>query len=324
MKDEEVDYEKVIRELDYLHNNIQHGFKVQTFIKFPCPWIDYNDEQKDSYIKQYGFPNHREILRYEIFIDVDSENKKEGKKHADLVEARLDKQRIYYKRWKSGGDGEHFHLIYKKADMDFLFKYYPLPVVKREIVKLLLGEKLITPKGIDSHICLYEKKLVQIEHMMHRKGCIKTMVKSRFGLNEMPKKIVDILEGHKKESDNRKRNISEMMKNQQLIETKCIPFLEGATINGKNIFKINDGYYRAMFALVSEYKKRGYDNEKIHVKIAEWKTNIPKPISPTINTFKTNYTIKHSNGTAGCNFIRELLEELNVSEICKDCPLSAK
>ncbi len=162
----EFNHDKAKKELDFLNKVVQPNFKVQTFINFPCPWIDYNDPEKESYIEQYGFPNHREILKYEIFIDVDSENNVEGKKHADLVETKLLKKRMYYKRWKSGGDGEHFHLIFKRSEMEYLYDYYPLPVVKREIIKYLLGPKIITPAKIDSHICLYEKKLVQIEYMM--------------------------------------------------------------------------------------------------------------------------------------------------------------
>ena len=34
-----------------------------------------------------------------------------------MVEERLKELNIYYVRWKSGGDGEHFHLLFPEIDI---------------------------------------------------------------------------------------------------------------------------------------------------------------------------------------------------------------
>ena len=57
--------------------------------------------------------------------------------------------------------------------------------VKYALIEFML-EGIINPKDLDSHICLFKKKLIQIENAPHRKGKRKLLRTRKKGINVVP------------------------------------------------------------------------------------------------------------------------------------------
>jgi len=310
--------EKVRKVLDK-YQTYQPGFKVQRFIDFPCPWISYDDKDFEQYLEKYGEPNHREILEDEIVIDVDAEVIEDGVIHADMVEDRLKEYGLFYKRFKSGGSGQHFHLIFPELP-DFFSKEY-LEDVKYVLIEYLL-QGLINPKNLDSHICLFKKKLIQIEHALHRKGKVKELVSYNLGLNTIPSDFFSFLEAKMKKRFEIMTRIDSIKQPDNL---NCINYLEGKTVNDLNYFSLKRVNYRALFALAAYYKNKYETEENVKDKLMEWYNSIPVQLKrnsiATVNTKQINILSKRSNGSAGCLYRLSLLEELGIDDkICKNCP----
>jgi len=305
------------RTLDYFYK-IQPGFKVQRFIEFPCPWIPYNEEGFDEYVEQYGEPNHREILEDEIVIDVDPDDYRDGIAHANLVEKKLLDGEYGFKRFQSGGSGHHFHLIF--PELSYFFTKEQVEDVKYFLIEFILGKELIKPKKLKSHVCLFKKKLIQIEYAKHRKGGTKTLTSKNLKLNVIPIKFFTFLEEKNKQIIKMQERFSNI---EQPDNLNCINFLEGKTVNRLNYFKKFDRInYRALFSLASYYKSKGYN---IKEKLLEWYDTIPSDLKSnsfaTVNKKQIEILDKRSNGSAGCFYRLRLLEELGIDKkICKDCP----
>lgn len=305
-------------------NKYQPGFLVQRFIEFPAPWVPYKSEQYYDYLKEYGEPNHREILKNEVVIDVDSENSKEGKKHGDLVDAKLSSQNICFKRYRSGGDGEHFHLIFTSIP-NIIEDEYLISRVKYILIEFLLGKELINPEGINSHICMANKKLIQIEHQLHRKGGIKKLIKGNLVDNELPSKFYGFL------NDKilaRKKIINVINTIPEPDNLNCIKFIQGEKINGYNYFNLSRVNYRAMFLIISYFKRKYNDENKVYDKSIKWLNSLPlnmrRASISTVNKNILKKTCKLSNGSVSCMYRMDLLEELNMEKVCDGCPYNKK
>lgn len=299
----------------------QPGIKVQRFIDFPCPWISWDSDDIDDYIETYGEPNHREILSDEVFIDVDSENIEEGRKHATLVRDKLLSHNIKFKEYESGGDGIHFHAIFPEFDWFFENNSFAEDG-KYLLIKYLLGPEVMDPEGIDSHICTTKKKLVQIEFVKHRKGGIKKLVNENIGLNTIPPDFFSILEGNiKKKTDMQKR--FETIK--QPTNLRCIKYLHGKKVGGLQYFEEARINYRTLFALSAYHYNVTQDRDKTLKILNEWYLTIPVPLRrasrESVNARNIPLTVKSTNGSASCLYRFGLLEELGVEKkICKGCP----
>ncbi len=318
-----VDLEKIKNNLIIL-NKLQPGLKVQRFISFPAPWISLEDPYFNDYVTKYGFPNHREIMKYEILIDVDSENVPEGIRHADLVEKRFKLYGVKYKRYLSGGDGVHFHLHINPSMMDELYKTHRQGEIRTEIIKNLVGDDLLRPEHIESHICLYNKTLVQIEAMDHRKGRVKTLVSKVDGINDISDKVVfNLKRVHEKKLRN-KELVREY--NINIPKPDCVKFFEGETINGLQITDIADGLYRIAFSLVNYHKFRNMKQMETLKIIKEWRDNLPedwlKRSGRKVSNPNLTYMYKASDGSAGCNYRMAILDDIQCVKVCDNCPLS--
>jgi len=308
--------------LDY-YNELYPGFKVQRFIDFPCPWISYNSPDYENYVATYGDPNHREILPDEIVIDVDAENTKHGKIHADIVQERLDAKGFNYKRYVSGGDGEHFHLIF--SSLDLIFPNMNIEDVKYGLIEFML-EGLINPEDLDSHICLFKKKLIQIEDAPHRKGKKKLLRSRRKGINIIPDEFFTF---YAYKLSQREAITSRISSIKQPDNLNCIRYFYGENINGENYFDLKRINYRTLFSIASYYHNKYKNTKEVKEKVMEWYNSIPLQLRRdsvgTVNLRQIDILSKRSNGTAGCLYRLSLLEELGKEKkICESCPYYVK
>ena len=299
-----------------------NSLKVQKFIEYPCPWFEItgnNIEEYKNYIKTYGEPNHREILQDEIAIDVDAEVVADGVTHANMVEERLKELNIYYVRWKSGGDGEHFHLIF--PELPIIFEENILETVKYLLIEFILTG-MINPEKLDSHICLFKKKLIQIEYAQHRKGGSKQKVSDNWGLNDIPSDFFPFMEIKLKRKMEMTNKINAIPQPDNL---NCINYFNGKTINGDNYYNLKRINYRTLFSLASYFKSKYVNEKMVKKKLLEWYNNIPLKLRRdsvgTVNLQQINILSKRSNGYAGCLYRISLLEELGKDKIiCDGCP----
>ncbi len=88
--------------------------------------------------------------------------------------------------------------------------------------------------------------------------------------------------------------------------------------------KEEQGLYRSMFLLSAHYMRQGLDKKIIIEKVLEWYNALPKSMriagARTVNKAKIIYTIKRTNGTAGCNYAITMLEDCGALKVCNGCP----
>jgi len=302
-------------------NCIQPGFKVQRFMTFPLPWVNYGTQDYYDYIKEYGFVNHRQIFDNEIVIDVDADVKEDGIAHALMVRNKLIKNENIssFEQHISGGTGEHFHLFFK----DLKDKYPDKSMrnrIKYKIIEFLLGKRLLRPTKLKSHICLFNKQLIQIEGTKHRKGGIKVLTFRQKGLNNVTKAMQTYINNFKEKEEERIEKIKYLPRPTSL---NCIHFLLGKKINNLLFNDIQDGLYRASFLLAAYYIRQGKNLKEIDEIMHTWYDNIPeewkKKSRYTMNKAKISYTIRHSNGSAGCIYCRDFFKDIQTEDVCKGC-----
>jgi hypothetical protein len=73
-------------------------------------WGDRCQFLDTSYIPTKKY-NHRSILRNEIVIEFDDEDKATNKRYTDAVCKKLDKDNIHYSKWDSGNKSYHLHFF---------------------------------------------------------------------------------------------------------------------------------------------------------------------------------------------------------------------
>jgi len=304
----------VINKLDEYYARYP-GFKVQRFIEYPCPWVEYRGEGYERYLKQFGDVNHRQLMIDEVLIDIDSKTLQEGIEFADKIETKLNEKEMTYERWNSGGNGVHFHLFFPQL-MEYKTDKHKRNRIKKKIIYWLLGEL----KG-DKLLDMYTKQLVQIEYANHRKGGIKTLIHKESGtwpVNLYPKVLDDEYEEEKQAALEVKYSVPETTE-----DLNCIKFLSGKQVNKEKFIAKEDGMYRAMFALASWYVKKGLSPEQIEKKLFAWYDKIPlkwrRASAKTVNKRIISYTIKKTNGSMGCPYKRDLMEDLNCANVCKGC-----
>ena len=291
-------------------DNIEPGLKVQKFIEFPRPWIGISDPGFSSYISTYGLPNHREILKQEIVIDVDTDNVEDGVKHADLIEYELRKKHIRFMRYKSGGMGQHFHIWFFPKEMKKLLEKYDTGAVRTSIIRYLCTKKLL--HHLQSHICLHNKTLIQIENVKHRKGGTKKLISQWKGANSVPKIISKILDDKYIAIQERRKRLAKLPKPKGKIN--CIKFLEGKKVNGLTFTDYGDGYNRAMFFLTSYYIHQ-WNYKKLFAYLTKYKIAHKVKLNSSIKGMITS-----NKGHASCPSRQQFFEELGVIKVCENCP----
>lgn len=342
--------------LDNFHKN--PNTQVQSFLKVPKQWVSLSDLDKlERYlIRNDNSVNHRTIQKDEVVIDVDSENKEYGKVHLAALEKIWNNFGYRRFQWDSGGDGYHAHFEFKTLN-DYAKE--DITEVKRQIIMYLCGnlmymyktkegryifyrkKKKITTlekEGLElcSHICLVDKKLIQIEWAPHRKGGRKLPYVSDLGFissaelegitPRIPKEVKDFIDENKK-----KRKAEYALRkwsSAQFTDSKypaCIRFYLGETINGKTFVNERDGTKRAMFHLISFFKHTKSDEELVDF-IRDWLHKISlgqgavDSHGKEISDWLIRISIKSNKGLVGCKARMELLEELGCDDICNGCP----
>ena len=297
---------------------VKYGnYRVMKFYKHPSKWFVLDKtyfEQKKEW-RMIHEPNQRQIMPDELVfdIDVESHDKKFENAGADLTNiiiGRLKNDNIKFSVWFSGGSGFHIHAFFPQ-----LLKY-------NKIHRKLFKELLLKHYGygylnthLPAHVCLAPKTLIQLENAMHRKLRGTKAYATEFNPNwdtsecfnnKIPQALIDKFERLK----NKVRLIIKKPFLSDKEDPQCIRFILSNDFLGKK-----DGRKRALFILASYYKKRRMPDDQIIQRLIEW-NNYELNNYLSVRSIKS--TVKSSNGTVGCHYVRNFLDELNV-DFCKTC-----
>ena len=323
--------------------------KVQSFLKFPSPWIDITDVDKvEKLITKHGSINHRSILKHEVIIDVDSENKNYGKIHLTALEKRWNLLGYKRSQWDSGGDGYHVQFDFKVLDAianedvsdikKLLIEYLCtgfMFMFKTKEGRYLFSNKRKRGEELElcSHICLVNKSLIQIEYAPHRQGIVKLPFISSFGFTNnpviegstprIPKVVADIVVKNK---EIRKKNRELNAWRSQNVSKGGLPpsirFYLGEEIDGKRFTDYKDGYNRALFHLASFFIHTKSKDDLIDF-LEAWVEKISVKydlIAPGGRAFNRGYirsVVFSSKGRVSTRARHQLLEELGCEDICE-------
>ena len=258
-------------------------------------------------------------------IDIDADSIKEAPKHADKVQEELDNKRMYYSRWLSGGDGIHFHLLFKPKVMIQLIERYGRMKIKEVLLHYLISPENIKPKDIKSHICFGANRLICLEYSRHKKGKYKTLIKDVYNkrYNEFPEELIIKLETNKLIQEKGSIKYRDIKKRNPDYKLPCNTFITGEDTKILNVFELQDGLYRLMFIYVSLLVKKGLDANKIFESAVIWRNNFNSSWLQN-SKFKVSdknikYMIKTCRGEVSCNFISSAFSEIGAQVICDNC-----
>ncbi|MFW6002607.1 MAG: hypothetical protein ACOCQD_04640, partial [archaeon] len=104
----------------------------------------------------------------------------------------------------------------------------------------------------------------------------------------------------------------------------CIKYILGKTVNGRNYFDKRRVNYRALFLLTAYYTRKYAKQETVLRKVNEWYDSLPEHMKKasikTVNKKQIDICVRNNNGSAGCMYRRDLLEELQETIVCEKCP----
>ena len=332
--------------------------QVQSFLKVPKQWVALKDFDKlKRYLKKNESVNHRTIQKDEVVIDVDSDNKTYGRIHLSVLERVWNNFNYRRSQWDSGGNGYHTHYEFKQLN---LIAEEDLAEVKKQLIMHLCGNFMYMYRNkntkqyqfskikkqlttlqkenleLCSHICLVDKKLIQIEWAPHRKGGQKKPYISDLGFVKtgiiegitprIPKKVKDIIDQNK--TKRKAEYALRKWSTEQFSSSKypaCIRFYLGEQINGKRFIDGRDGTKRGMFHLISFFKHTKTEAELIQF-IKDWlhKISLGQGVVDSHGKVISDYMIRgaimSNKGLVGCKARKELLAELGFEDVCKECP----
>lgn len=316
--------------LDYFYKKYGYDFKVQLLTDSKkTKWVFYGTDDYLDIIKKYDFVNQRQRMVDELIFDIDIDfgkfitfkNEKSllAEKIGRIICNRLNKDKINNYYYNSGGDGGHIH-----AFVDEL-KEIPNTLYRSEIKKMLISYYskgfLVKKKDLPYHVCntgsCSDNALICLENSLSRKGKLKKLI--FYNEYEEPSKINK--EVYNKFNENiiekaNKPKVLNYLEKQNKTKPPCIIFFEMEDFKA-----IQDGRKRVAFILISYYKKLGLSDDEIYSKLIDWKHSVLNEYD-NIQDFWIKSAISSNKGTVGCRYKKEILTELGISNICKECKVN--
>ena len=240
-------------------------------------WRDWNDLTVD-------YPVQRKLTRGECVFDLDHVSEVQK----SLIPMWLKETGLKFEAWESGPEGLHIHFwtdVYGKHQ-------------KKKLVQIL-SKKVEEIFGVKNDLGPMGHGHIRTENSFHpKKGYQKKFLMSTINIiipiNEISADIRALLP-HCDIKPFRGKNRAENGK-----MPKCMKYILS--------HQFADGRERLLFVIASWYKANGVDDKDNVALCSEWATTNSKFISQR----KIWSTVKSSNGTVGCNYRHNLLEELGV------------
>lgn len=231
------------------YNSLQPVILLKEKINYKA--IVFNGELYD-FKKIY---NHRVILRNEVVIEYDDDNKALNRKYADIITSKMKKDGVGYSKWFSGNKSVHIHCLLdvktcrnisllKKCFVRYYTEGLPLPDLQ------LLQ---------DSHN-------IRCEYGLHEKtGVVKTKISeyNYFNLSEIPKIIWERYK--EEESKVISRQITKDLKSILSESTRGINFI----LSTQDFREVKDYHTRALFILIPVLRAK-YSEDELVKYLQDW------------------------------------------------------
>ena len=251
-----------------------------------------------SSFKKY---NHRSILKNEIVIEYDEEDKELNRKLTDKVSQRLTKLNIPWSKWSSGNKSTHLHCFLKLPDkINYsLFKRSFLSVITKGL------SESIKP---DTQLC--GAHLIRAEYGVHEKtGNIKKLIsKSRDypRAGEVPPEV------WKEYSYRMKLSVKNKMhwNTKDLVNSKEVKLL----MDSINLKRAGDGRERVLWLLIHLLKGQYETKEALTEFLVNWykySGGYKLGAEDIRRKVKNQY---HKEYTPGVTYIKNLLEDLGLEK----------
>jgi len=246
--------------------------------------LNYNSS-KWCYIEEceIEFPIQRTLTKGECVLDYDNINNTA----IDLLISFLDEINLKFTVWKTSKNGVHIHFWVDIQDENILI----------ELVKYM-GKIIENNIGIKNDLQPMRQGFIRAEYSFHpvkksQKIIIFSSIYQIDYINNVPDKFKETY-NYLTKSDEDIKPIS----GGEL--TTCMKYIL--------THKFADGRKRLMFVIASWYKGDNRTNTEIYHIIKDWLKEQDKTIPENIIWA----TIYSNNGTVGCSYRHELLEELGV------------
>lgn len=247
--------------------------------------------------------NHRSILKDEVVIEFDEDDRKLNKKYADKVAKKLKEDGFSYSKWFSGNKSVHVHIIVDTKNAT------NIQLLKKTIMRYYSEGIALPDLRLASN-----NHLIRAEYGVHEKTQEKKSLISKS--NDYPTTSVIPQPVWKRYLTSVKQSISNQIgyHTRDLVNHKGFQWI----VNSSTFREAEDGRERALFMLIHVLKEKYKDDKEGLIKfLQEWYsyssgTQLDKyAIERKINYhWKRNYNI-------GKNFINELLESLGRSDLCE-------
>jgi len=200
----------------------------------------------DSYIPTKKY-NHRAILRDEVVIEFDTDNKEDNRKYADEVAKRMKKDNIAVAKWFSGNKSVHVHAFFdfKKAK-------------NIQLVKKIIMRKYCDGLPLPDLQLAIENHMIRAEYGLHEKtGAHKKLISRSANYPERARVPMDVWK------DYTAKQVA-VVKRKLTSNLKELENLNGFKhLLSTHEFKENDdGRERALFILIHTLKEQYRENKE--------------------------------------------------------------
>lgn len=295
------------KRLEEYYEKYKYNFIVQKLLPFPHPWLNYNTEEYEEFIKKEGFVTQREVFYDEVVFDIDMDKeihpisaRAESQKIAREISDNLKKDKITHTVWSSGGTGTHIHAFFPELNK--------LNTIDNRIMKKIVikeyAKGFLRPRDGSGKVQLQTNTTIQLEAAPHRKGGNKRLL---WEIHFEEPNVLGLEFYNELEEERKRNNVMSKYFKDQSKEKKpdAIAFLEN-----EKFINIKDGRDRALFILTAYYKQFLKEDELL-LKLIDWnKTILGGYFSERIIRGK----IRSARPCLPINYLIELFDELGIDK----------
>jgi len=282
----------------------------------------YPSEEFSEYFKYAHSmqPGHREIFQDELVIEGDLPKRQDNLKNSKWIEERLAGLNLTYKKYYSGSKSYHFHLFFPEL---LNYERKEIPQIKERILRYItqcssasnsckdckMDTCKLRVQGID--LQLMKNHLIRLEYGIHNKtDRRKILIKERdFGVNLVPKFCII----KNKKLNNYYKEVGDF----QPVYSKmpCISLLQTKEAFAKKV----DARERILFVVVAQHKMNKVPQAKAIAAVLNWNEHALNNHFTESKVMSTIYSVYNSARVPGCTYIKSILRDLKMLEVCDGC-----
>lgn len=280
------------------YNSIQPIILLKEKINYKA--IVFNGELYD-FNKIY---NHRIMLRNEVVIEYDEDNKALNRKYADIITSRLRKDNIGYSKWFSGNKSVHVHVLLNTRNCR------NIPLLKKVFVRYYTKDLPLPDLQL-----LSDNHNIRCEYGIHEKtNKPKEHISSfeYFKLSEVPQVIWE--KYREEETKVIQRQMTKDLKSILSESTRGINFI----LSTHDFKEVKDYHTRALFILIPVLRAK-YSEDELVKYLQDWYTYSGgcKMDKEKIDKYVRYYYHKSYGDNFYEDYLNTLLEQIGRGDLIK-------